>query len=186
MPGYDKSRFLNKDSKDLDEFICGICQAVFIDPVVTQCCQQTYCSDCIHEWLNNSNTCPNDRSTLAINDLLPPPRAFKNLLNNLLMTCENSDEGCPVKIKISEMDKHSIECEYRPNSLCKVCKVSRQRASTHNCLETLIMCKNRLLKERGELKLKLEKLKDHYLDHINNFSAKLMVESNLIASMQVS
>lgn len=103
MPGFDKDRFLDKDSQDLDEFICGICQGIFVDPLVTQCCQQTYCSDCINQWLNHKNTCPNDRIILTKKGLLPPSRAFKNLLNNLVTVCENNEEGCPVKVKINEL-----------------------------------------------------------------------------------
>ena len=125
MPGHDQSRFLT-NNEDLDEFTCGLCHEVFINPVITNCSQQMYCSDCINQWLNSSNRCPNCRRSLNKNSLSAAPRQFKNLLAKLMVTCENKDEGCPEAMKISELDKHSTECDYRPNIQCNVCQNRRR------------------------------------------------------------
>ena len=188
MPGLEKKRFLAIKS-DLDEFICGICQGVFVDPLVTQCCRQTYCSDCITHWLNNSKTCPNDRRNLNKNGLSSPPRALKNLLDNLLISCENLGEGCKVRVKLGELDKHMNECEYRPNSLCKVCHSKRGRVSTHNCVESLLKEKSLFEMEKVELDKKMEMMAEKYQADLGNFSKKLnefvLFSTGQMKSMQV-
>src|SRR5689334_1199394 len=131
MPGHERSRFVDNKPKELDEFTCGICHGIFVNPVFTQCCQQTYCSDCINEWLTTRNTCPNDRNVLFINGLSEPPRIIKNLLADLVITCDNQAAGCQARVKLSELDKHSAECEYRPNAVCKVCHIVRSSPSSH-------------------------------------------------------
>ena len=66
MPGIDRRRVVGKDEEELDEFTCSICQDIFDEPVVTQCCRQSFCTVCINEWLEDNNTCPNDRKGLTV------------------------------------------------------------------------------------------------------------------------
>ncbi|CAG2180459.1 unnamed protein product, partial [Oppiella nova] len=67
--------------------------------MVTQCCQQCYCRECIHSWLSNSNTCPNDRKRLYREDVCPAPRLVTNLLNKMQVKCEFYDKGCESSMK---------------------------------------------------------------------------------------
>ena len=82
-----KNNLIGMSDEEINEFSCGICYEIFVNPVVTQCCRQTYCSDCITKWLGEHNTCPNDRQQLSSNGLIQPPRALLNTLNNLKVKC---------------------------------------------------------------------------------------------------
>ena len=111
MSGIDRERIVGKNEDELDELTCGICQDIFDDPVVTQCCRQTYCTICINQWLVDNNTCPNDRKSLDINGLAPSSISFINLLNKLKIKCSNSNNGCHVILKIVEMKDHEMICD---------------------------------------------------------------------------
>jgi len=58
MPGYELSRFIELSQSDAEEYTCNICQDIFRNPVVTNCCLQTFCELCISEWLETNNTVP--------------------------------------------------------------------------------------------------------------------------------
>jgi hypothetical protein len=74
MPGYELERFVDLTQIEKAELTCSICQDIFRCPVVTNCCLQTFCEDCIIGWINANNTCPFDRKKLKANHLLRPPR----------------------------------------------------------------------------------------------------------------
>jgi hypothetical protein len=52
----------------LDEYNCGICHGVMINPV---CCREghSWCESCIGQWLHNHNTCPMGRDRLTVAQL---------------------------------------------------------------------------------------------------------------------
>jgi hypothetical protein len=74
MSGYELSRFVDLTQNDAEEYTCIICQDIFRNPIVTNCCLQTFCKQCINEWLENNNTCPYDRKKLNRSQLSTPPR----------------------------------------------------------------------------------------------------------------
>jgi hypothetical protein len=74
MSGYELRRFVDLSHIDIKELTCSICQGVFKDPVVTKCCLQTFCNECITVWIKSNNPCPYDRKTLSENELTLPPR----------------------------------------------------------------------------------------------------------------
>ncbi len=77
MSGYEFSRFVDLSQSDSEEYTCSICQDIFRNPVVTNCCLQTFCKQCINDWLETNNTCPYDRKPLNRSHLSLPSR-FKN------------------------------------------------------------------------------------------------------------
>jgi hypothetical protein len=77
MSGYDLSRFVDLTHTDVSELTCSICQDIFRNPVVANCCLQTFCEYCIKEWLTANKTCPYDRKELNENQLSRPPRYEK-------------------------------------------------------------------------------------------------------------
>ncbi len=77
MSGYEISRFVDLSQSDAEELTCSICQDIFRNPVLTKCCLQTFCEQCINDWLETNNTCPYDRKQLNRNQLLSPPRFEK-------------------------------------------------------------------------------------------------------------
>ncbi len=84
MSGFELSRFVNLSQSESEDYICSICQDIFRDPVVTNCCLQTFCKQCINEWLETNNTCPYDRKQLKGSQLSLPPR-FQNFIQLLFI-----------------------------------------------------------------------------------------------------
>ena len=115
MPGHDKSKIVGSNASDLDEFLCGICHDVLNKPVVTQCCRQTYCRDCVEGWLKRQTTCPNDRKSLTINGLSEVPRLVINVINKMQIKCDYSDKGCPEVITIGTKVEHVEMCMFKHN-----------------------------------------------------------------------
>jgi hypothetical protein len=74
MSGYELSRFVDLSQSDSEEYICCICHDIFRNPVVANCCLQTFCEQCINSWLQIYNTCPYDRKPLNKSRISPAPR----------------------------------------------------------------------------------------------------------------
>jgi len=147
MPGYDKTRFVGVSKNDLEEFTCGICIEIFCDPIVTPCCRQTYCLECINEWLSGNNTCPNDRKLLTVNNLSPPPRVLTNLLNNMRIRCDFHANGCNKDIQLNSLSTHIKNCDFDPKKVCKTCGSKRDKEPIHDCAKNLLML-NRSLNDQ--------------------------------------
>ncbi len=77
MSGFELNRFVELSQDDFEELKCGICREILRKPVVTNCCLQTFCEQCINEWLESNNTCPYDRKELKSSELSRPPRSVK-------------------------------------------------------------------------------------------------------------
>jgi len=112
--GFDKSRFVDIEDSQLSEFTCGICLGVFNNPFETKCCRQTFCKQCIENWISKSNTCPLDRSLLRAHDLIKSSKIVINLLSKLKIKCDNSDKGCQQVIDLGSLSSHLIVCDFRP------------------------------------------------------------------------
>jgi hypothetical protein len=74
MSGYELSRFVDLDQSDAEELTCSICQDILRNPVFTHCCSQTFCEQCINDWLETNNRCPYDRKYLNKSQLLRSQR----------------------------------------------------------------------------------------------------------------
>jgi hypothetical protein len=93
MRGHDEAMFVDPDAVD-EDFLCGICTDVLRQPVS---CKKghTFCTDCIHEWLDGNNkTCPMDRQKLKKGDL-GQSRIVENLINKLQVYCTNCESSAP-------------------------------------------------------------------------------------------
>lgn len=167
MTGYDKSRIVDVSSNELDEFTCGICYGIFNEPVVTQCCRQTYCKVCINEWLTSNPTCPNDRKTLKTDDLSPLPRFVINLLINMKIKCDYDGNGCKTIVKIGELGEHIKTCQHGPNAKCETCGLEKNDAESHDCIAELII-RNKSISDELE-RLSKETIMVKFIE-VSNFS----------------
>jgi hypothetical protein len=149
MPGYERILFKNLSQSEEDELICPICSCIFKDPLVTQCCRQTYCNECINQWLKVNKTCPNDRQFLTSNRLIKPPRLLNHMLDNLLIKCNFN--GCVETIRLEQLEQHSKICFYNPDGICN-CGEKIGNRGQHNCIENL----------KSQIKI-IEKIKDDAL-----------------------
>ena len=130
----DRSLIVDMSEEVLDEFMCGICHEIFVDPMVTPCCRQTYCNECISRWLQSHSTCPNDRKMLSRSQMSPPARAMINLFNSMKIKCKYHTNGCQHILKVSEMTTHLNECAH---NICEECGSGRRTDVKHNCISNL-------------------------------------------------
>ncbi len=173
MPGFDRSRFVTLTDEEYEDIKCGICLGVLNNPLVTQCCQQSYCFDCINEWIKNSKTCPNCRKGLTKTKLIPPPRFSSNLIEKLDIYCDYKQMGCNQGLKLGQLSQHLKSCAFNPINKCSVC--GEVKAEGHNCgqkLETIVVG----LKEQIEsLKTKNKGLEEE-VKRLNKSNTKLRSE----------
>jgi hypothetical protein len=138
MPGFDKNRFVDLRSEEEDEFSCGICHDILAKPVVVPCCRQIYCEDCINEWLNVHQTCPNDRSLLNKNGLTQPPIIVQNLLAKLKIRCDYEKDGCDHVSQLENLTTHLTKyCSFNPDRKCRDCGALKDENIEHNCIQNL-------------------------------------------------
>ena len=159
MSGLDKTRVVGPPQDYLDEFTCGICREVLIDPKETKCCQQMYCNQCISEWLSNNQSCPNDRKRMSNKDLKSPSRIVKNLLNGLKVKCEYHYRGCDFIGKYDNIGRHVMFCVKNPDRICEICGTSNPSISGHDCVSGLLIRNGQLSDQIKALTFELEKLK---------------------------
>ena len=123
--------------------------------MVTHCCRQTYCSDCINKWIEAFNTCPNDRQPLNRNGLSQPSNALINLFNKLKIKCDFHSNGCQQILRTNELSNHLLICDFKPNKKCKTCGIEEFN-EIHDCL--------------GNLKNKIIELNENNKELMNGFS----------------
>ncbi len=111
--GYDQSKFIGLTTTQKEELVCSICFGIFNKPMVTSCgC--TFCNDCIRDWLTNgNNSCPLDRELLTVYDLRVAPRSLNNIINKLVMRCENEMLGCK-GFPLEDSPTHATNCKFHP------------------------------------------------------------------------
>ncbi|KAK0281982.1 hypothetical protein LTR35_007079 [Friedmanniomyces endolithicus] len=117
---------------------CAICRCPFIDPVILTECDHCFCRECIRQtWLaapttptsagghyapvGNRGNCPgcrtpaklalkSDNGTGTGNGTI---KILVNIIDDLLVRCPHSAEGCPAVVKRGEVIDHvRIYCEY--------------------------------------------------------------------------
>ena len=157
MPGHDKSRIVGLDQDQLEHFVCGICEDVLNDPIVTQCCRQSYCRQCIDEWLKDGMTCPNDSSAIAMGELREVPSFVVNFINKLRIKCKSYKKGCDVVVNIEDYVEHCENCIY---SYCNICGCKAPRHD-HVCIDFLIDDNINLMEELDRCKNEITSLKTY-------------------------
>jgi len=94
-----EDRIKNADS-------CPVCIDDFINPIVTPCCNNKYCFNCITLSLNIKNTCPSCRKVLEISKLLVVSDKIKTTITNA-----NKSDIISSK-SISEIKTYTEKIEY--------------------------------------------------------------------------
>ena len=131
-----------------EELTCSICMKVLREPHMVNCCEQTFCKECLSKWSRRNSTCPHCRST----DFSTVFRKQMNRkVGELKVYCPNKQHGCKAELKISEYDSHLSTtnkkgCSYVeldcPND-CKA-KVFRGEMDAHTrekCPKRVVSCK---------------------------------------------
>ncbi|CAG2109250.1 unnamed protein product [Medioppia subpectinata] len=134
MPGYVRDRFPDLSAEDREDYTCGICHEIFNTPVSTTCCRQTFCEDCITQWLQTNTICPYDRKPLTPGQVSPSPRAMANTLGRFRIRCDYWDNGCRDVIKLDGLLQHTGNCRYK-YAPCPKC--DGMQTPGHDCIEVL-------------------------------------------------
>ena len=145
MSAPKREYIVGKTDEELDEFTCGICHEIFIRPMVTRCCRQTYCKPCIEEWLLIRKTCPNDRRSLYVNELTPAGRMVVNLINGLPVKCNNYIDGCSAVVAYSRLSSHLKTCPFY------LCECGFRGGREGHCCEDYLLAKNNILQNEIEI-----------------------------------
>lgn len=142
MAKYEVDRFESPPDPDL---VCCICQCVLDKPLQSPC-QHVFCKVCIETWLTNRKNCPNCRKSLRISKLKPVIPIVRNMINRLIIRCDNYSHGCIEGIKLEYYDAHVKQCDYVPlkcmNTGCEVTVLRKDMlAHEKECHFRLVVCK---------------------------------------------
>lgn len=105
---YQALNYLSSADQNL---CCPICRSPLVQPVYTTCLH-TFCSACISKALERSPTCPVDRTPLQEDQVLPAPIMISNLVNELVVLCPNSENGCPFTCARYLLEAHLSDCDF--------------------------------------------------------------------------
>lgn len=109
-------KFTKKDSISLN-LQCTICYDVFNNPLRLNC-GHTYCSSCIFDWIQKKDECPNCRQKINTNLISRDLLAF-TLIEELEVSCNNDELGCPWKGHLSDLLAHLNLCNQTKDILTK-------------------------------------------------------------------
>ncbi|CAD8043807.1 unnamed protein product [Paramecium primaurelia] len=155
-----RSLIVNPESID-ENFLCGICCQLVVNPKECENCQHLYCLECIQDWLKKNKICPY-RCTEGEIKLKEPHRFVKNSISHLNLKCQNADcdqiielglmdshykeckhtiqncqnEGCQDKIKNLNLEEHKQKCQFRKVT-CDQCLVIYMISQDHNCIRSM-------------------------------------------------
>lgn len=89
---------------------CRICLQVLDEPMECQECRSLFCSACISAY-NATQRRPTCVMRCKVN-FKPAHWSVKSLLNELQLTCNNTERGCTQILSYEQMKKHVKECDY--------------------------------------------------------------------------
>jgi len=126
-----------------DNLCCPICRSPLVDPETTKC-RHTFCADCISGALENSDTCPVDRSPLSPGDVSAAPVMIANLVNDLEVRCPNSALGCLCTLSRALVKGHLKEACGFVTVDCPGCNESilRRDRRTEGCMHGEVECEH--------------------------------------------
>ncbi|XP_054155340.1 uncharacterized protein LOC128953840 [Oppia nitens] len=181
MPGYDCDRFVNLSPSDRSELSCSICQDIFCCPVIVQCCRQTFCEDCINNWLSANNTCPYDRKTLTKDALAQPPRVMINILGKLQIKCDFQDKGCNEVISLEDLSNHvNNNCRY--NSSKSLITETISVLTANLSVESLLREIHELKAEKKNFLKTIQELTDSQEDLTTSMSNLQLINNQSVAT----
>ncbi|WAQ96342.1 PZRN3-like protein [Mya arenaria] len=176
MSRYDIEKFDPPPDPDL---VCCICQCV-LDRAVECPCRHVFCQVCIERWLTNRHTCPTCRTRTKKQDLKPVLPLVQNMLNRMLMICDNRMNGCVEKIMLEHFDRHVSNCGFEMRT-CRFTKCGRQLQRREIEAHETSSCDHREMLCTGECGLMVALKKNHMIEILK---AKLQELNNLSQSLK--
>lgn len=98
------------------DFQCVICLGVLITPVSHTTCRKHFCTPCINQSMQNSNDCPNCRTSLLTSPLISD-HSLAQEINSTQYHCQ-----CGESISYSNYNDHMTECRFMENLIKQAAK----------------------------------------------------------------
>lgn len=152
--GIDKDRFIGDHHQ---VFLCPVCKDVSSSPILSDCCESTFCDDCWTRQMSEpSDKCP---SCNRSNDPIIGKKSFQKqltlLYNNLQIKCK--ERSCGEVLTLKNYIDHDSTCPLRKFH-CFRCGYKGKMFDTkdHDCVRWLKQERNQLLEKNLELSVKLK------------------------------
>ena len=97
---------------------CMICLQICEDARRMTNCTHHYCNDCIEEWLQDADRCP---QCLTSGETAPPSPDFQQRIENLPAKCYNYSSGCRERVPYGRLADHARVCLHRLTSCPRRC-----------------------------------------------------------------
>ena len=150
VAGKIDTSWLKEEIKESEDIECTLCRSAMQKPFSGCREGHTYCEDCLHEWLQKSDKCPECRESIDVTRLVRN-RPIENLVLGKAMWCENASSharpapseappgGCPWDGSVGEYHAHSSICDWALVR-CAMCpeKVMRKDMPAHAATECLL------------------------------------------------
>ena len=149
MPGYKIDRFTDL-AEGLKKYLtCSVCHQICKNAIKSKC-DHTFCKECVQQIIDdNHRKCPecehkfsNKRSNKSRNAqklvviskyIFRSHKIINNMINDLNIKCDFEFNGCKQSIKLSSLQTHLNECQY------KKCFCSCDRPNeAHDCAANLM------------------------------------------------
>ena len=135
-----------------NNLMCPICRCPFVDPVVLTECDHCFCRDCIRQTWNTHSTytplgprgdCPTCRTPAKLGPRSATSKILVNIVDELIVKCPKSDDGCKAEIKRCEVQDHvNIYCRFAlvecPGEDCEL--PVRRKDAAQGCLHYGVSC----------------------------------------------
>ena len=124
-------RIIFKDLNNIQNLLtnviqCKICMNILIDPVDCLYCNQTFCKNCIKNYLKTNKNCPfdnfvkqkNDENNIKIEknsekNLKPSSNNINKLIDSLRLYCSYKNNGCNMELCLKEINEHEEKCRFK-------------------------------------------------------------------------
>ncbi|EAR95218.1 TRAF-type zinc finger protein (macronuclear) [Tetrahymena thermophila SB210] len=143
-----QSRFINGPQDIKDDLICLICDNLLLNTSICCQCDQTYCTQCIDEWIKQGSGC---LKCEGFQFRRQKPPMYDDFINLITIDCPFSQNpqnfaSCSEKgMKLDQSLEHIKNCEFQikqcPNEGCKLqIEANKYEDHVQQCLYRMYCC----------------------------------------------
>jgi hypothetical protein len=102
----NQSNLLTKDQLK-DEFLCGLCSAILVDPVECKSCKKRFHHKCLEKFFAETGICPMQCENTKF---LSVKKSVEKKLQKMEFKCRNFQMGCAEVLKYTDVAEHDAIC----------------------------------------------------------------------------
>ncbi len=108
-----------------EKYKCSICTNLLNTPVLTECCGQHFCRDCLEKWITRikATTCPHCRAE-NFKYIVSQPTIRK--IKELEVYCTNRKNGCKEILSYGTFQEHVNICPFEVVTCTRVTTMKNQ------------------------------------------------------------